>query len=318
MATSASVGASVVAVVGAKGAPGATTSVLALACGWPSAVLVVDADPAGGDIAAGWLGGRVGLDRGLLSFAAATRHATAPSPAELARHVVAVPDAPGVMVLPGLAHAGQAGGLDGRVWSRLTAAAAVPWPAASDSSPGSPDGSPAEARTVRVDLLVDCGRIGPETPWPLLSVAGAVLVVTRPTLRGVHHARHAVFGLRAEVGDVRRIGLLVCGPGPYEAAEVGRAVGLPARVVLPDDPGGAAVLSDGAAPGRGWSRTVLARAARSAVGPLADSAAAESLGAPTVGDYGTGAPNETIDRWSVEAAGPYPYPNRWSAGGGER
>jgi len=88
----------VVAVIGAKGAPGATTAAVALALCWPRPVLLADADPAGGDIAAaGFRRCRVG--RGLLSFAAATRHAPRATAAELAAHVAAVPDAPGVLLL---------------------------------------------------------------------------------------------------------------------------------------------------------------------------------------------------------------------------
>jgi len=265
----------VVAVVGAKGAPGATTSAVALALWWPHPVLVVDADPGGGDIAAGWLGGRVGLDRGLLSFAAATRHTDTPSVAELAAHVVGVPDAPRVLVLPGLAHAGQAGGLEPRVWTRLLSAATAPWPPAEPSAGEAGEGEAGEgAAGVRVDVLADCGRIGPATPWPLLASAGLVLLVTRPTLRGVHHARHALTALTAGIGDVRRVRLLVCGPGPYEPSEVGRAVGLHTAVTLPADAAAAQVLSDGVSPGRGWPRTLLARAAQAAARPVA--AAAEA------------------------------------------
>lgn len=259
-----------VAVVGAKGAPGATTSAVALALGWPRAVLLVDADPAGGDLAAGWLGGRVGLDRGLLSFAAATRHTDTPGVAELAAHVVGVPDAPRVLVLPGLAHAGQAGGLQAQVWTRLLAAATAPWPSAEPT----PDPGGEGAAGVRVDVLADCGRVGPVTPWPLLASAGVVLLATRPTLRGVHHARHALAALTAAIGDVGRVRLLVCGPGPYEPAEVGRAVGLEVAVTLPADATAAQVLSDGASPGRGWPRTLLVRAAQTAARPVA--AAAEA------------------------------------------
>lgn len=258
----------VVALIGAKGAPGATTSAVALALGWPRPVLLVDADPAGGDMAAGWLGGRVGLDRGLLSFAAATRHTDTPSVAELTAHVVGVPEAPGVLVLPGLVHAGQAGGLEPRVWTRLLSAGTAPWPAAE------PAADQPKAAGLRVDMLVDCGRVGPASPWPLLASAGVVLLATRPTLRGVHHARHAVAALSAGIGDLRRVRLLVCGPGPYEPTEIGQAVGLDLAVTLPVDAAAAQVLSDGASPGRGWARTVLLHAARTAAQPVAASAEA--------------------------------------------
>lgn len=257
----------VVAVVGAKGAPGATTSAVALALGWPRPVLLVDADPSGGDLAAGWLAGRVGLDRGLLSFAVATRHTDTPAAAELAGHVVSIPEALRVLVLPGLAHAGQSGGLEPRVWTRLLSAATGPWPASEAT---------ADESGVRVDVLADCGRIGPDTPWPLLASAGVVLLATRPTLRGVHHARYALAALTAGIGDVRRARLLVCGPGPYEAGEVGRAVGLKVAATLPADAAAALVLSDGASPGRGWPRTALARAAYTGARSVAS--AAEPLG----------------------------------------
>lgn len=300
-----------IALVGAKGAPGATTSVLALACGWPGPVLVADADLSGGDIAVGWLGGRVGLDRGLLSFAAATRHTNNPTAADLAQHVVAIPDVPGVMVLPGLAHAGQAAGLDGRLWGRLAAAAATPWPAAAATAPRTRGqeldrDDPRSSRTVLVDLLVDCGRIGVDTVWPLLAAAELVLVATRPALRSVVHARHAVAVLRAELGDVARVGLLVCGPGPYEPREVAQAIGVPARVVLPDDPDAAAALSDGAAT-RGGSRTVLARAARTATTSLAKTTASTALTSAAVTSQASGS-------WPLIA----PAPARPGSGGGVR
>jgi hypothetical protein len=318
-----------VAIVGAKGAPGATTSALALACGWPGPVLVVDADPAGGDIAAGWLGGRLELERGLLSFAAATRHLAAPAPADLLRHTVAVPDVPGVMVLPGLAHAGQAGGLDGRCWARLAAAAGTPaagsasatatghdGPPSDETKPAdapadAPSGPPADTPAeLVVDVLTDCGRIGVDTAWPLLIAAEVVLLATRPTLRGVHHARHAIAVLRREVSDVRRVELLVCGPGPYSVGEISRAVGVPPLIVLPDDPGAAAALSDGAATRgwtRGWARTALARAARTAAVSLArtaSSAPRNVASAPrtvaSMARTGAAVPDEGSDGWAPD------------------
>lgn len=283
----------VVAVLGAKGAPGATTSAVALALGWPRSVLLVDADPGGGDIAPGWLGGRIGLERGLLSFAAATRHTDASTVAELSPHVAGVPDAPRVMVLPGLAHAGQVGGLDTQVWTRLLTAATSPWPASQPATEQPAAGLPGAERPaadqggVRVDVLADCGRIGPGTPWPLIASAGLVLLVTRPTLRGVHHARHAAAAIAAEIGDARRVRLLVCGPGPYEAGQVARAVGVGVQVTLPADVPAAHALSDGSVGSggsRGWSRTALTRAAEAGARSVASAATVQApvpAGVPT-------------------------------------
>ena len=271
-----------VAVLGAKGAPGATVSAVALALRWPRPVLLADADLAGGDIGPGWLAGRVGAERGLLSFAATTRNAEvgAVTGAELAAHVTGVPDAPGVMVLPGLVHAGQAGGLTGQVWARLASAAATGWPAEGGTG------------LVRVDLLADCGRVSDRTPWQLVAACDVVLLATRPTLRGVHHARHAVAGVQAMVGDPSRVGLLVCGPGPYPPVEVGRVLGLPVRVALPADPGVAAALADGGELGRGWTRTMLARAAGSAARLLVAASPAPPAGSPSAAGV----------RWSTDAS----------------
>ena len=288
----------VVAVIGAKGAPGATTSVLALAVSWPRPALVVDADLAGGDVAAGWLAGRVGLDRGLLSFAAATRHAPRPTAPELAAHTVAVPDAPGVLLLPGLAHAGQAGALDEWVWARLLGAASWPWPAADPA---------AGAGLVRLDVLADCGRAGAGAPWPLVSAASAVLLVTRPTLRGVHHARHTRDLTQAALGDLGRVGLVVCGPGPYPAGEVARAVGLPLRAVLPDDPRAASVLSDGTTTAvRGWNRGRLGRAAATA---------ARALSAVVAAEPPASWPDQPSDGTTAAmTASPSSWPSSWAPG----
>jgi hypothetical protein len=131
-----------------------------------------------------------------------------------------------------------------------------------------------------VDLLADCGRICPVTPWPLIIAAGLVLLAVRPSLRGVQHARHAAATLSAVTSPVGgAVQLVVCGPGPYEPRAVGRAVGLPVAAVLPDDPRAAAVLSDGAPAGRGWERTALARTARSAARHLHHDLAAHDLAA---------------------------------------
>jgi len=46
----------------------------ALTLTWPRPVLLVDADPAGGDVVPGLLPGRVSTESGLLSWSVATRH----------------------------------------------------------------------------------------------------------------------------------------------------------------------------------------------------------------------------------------------------
>src|SRR5271170_6764721 len=88
-----------------KAAPGATTSTWALALAWPRPVLVVDADPAGGDMASGLLLGRTSLAGGVLSWSAAARRLSAVESAALvASHVTALPEASNVWVMPGFQH----------------------------------------------------------------------------------------------------------------------------------------------------------------------------------------------------------------------
>jgi len=70
-----------IAVAADKGAPGVTTTALALAAVWPRPVLLAECDPAGGDLvyrlpAAD--GGRLDQRRGLLSLAVAARRGLQP------------------------------------------------------------------------------------------------------------------------------------------------------------------------------------------------------------------------------------------------
>ncbi len=240
------------AVLDAKGAPGGTTAAVALALAWPGPVLLADCDPAGGDIAPGWLAGRAGTGRGLLSAVTATRHTPALDPATLAAHCVSVPEAGHLLVLPGLARAEQADALGGGDWARLAAAL---------HHLHKPD-------SVAVDVIADCGRIGPGTPWPLLTAADPVLLACRPTVRGVHHARAAAVLAADRLGRQTSLGLLLTGAGPYRPGDVARAVGLPVRAALPEDRPAAAQLSDGTGPGRNLGRSALLRAARTAAAAL--------------------------------------------------
>src|SRR5689334_17854056 len=93
-----------------KAAPGATTALWALALTWPQELFVIDADPAGGDVATGPLGGRAIGDRGLLSWSVASRPGALPgewtteslpgdAAALLAEHTVEPAERSGLRVL---------------------------------------------------------------------------------------------------------------------------------------------------------------------------------------------------------------------------
>jgi cellulose biosynthesis protein BcsQ len=60
---------SVIALCSASGAPGVTTTAVGLALLWPRPVLLVEADPAGGSVLAGWFRGQREYTQGLLDLA---------------------------------------------------------------------------------------------------------------------------------------------------------------------------------------------------------------------------------------------------------
>jgi len=233
-------------VAAGKSAPGATTSAWALALTWPGELLVVDCDPAGGDMAPGLLPGRVVADRGLLSWSAAARGGVPAmaAAAMFAAHAVALPERPQVWLVPGFTTATQSYSFTPQVWERLALALAR------------------SSTAIGRDSLVDAGRlVGDRAPWPVLRAADQVIVTVRPTVRSVHAAQDATQRLRHELGDLAKVVALVVGDGPYSAGEVAAALALPLAGALPYDRAAAQVLSDGAAGERGLHRSPLLRAA---------------------------------------------------------
>jgi hypothetical protein len=240
-----------IAMLSAKAAPGVTTSVALLASVWPGPVLVADADPCGGDIVPGWLGapfstGDVCRDRGVSSFAAETRHLGEGTPEMLAGHLQALPEVVNGSLLAGLAGSAQAHQVDIADWCRL---------AESLSALN-------RERAGEVDVLVDCGRIGVDTPWPLLTMADLVLLAVRPQRRFLCAAREAVATLRVLI-ESHRLGLAICGATAGREVEVQRALGLRVGLQLPDDQPTARVFSDGTGRGGRLRRTSLVRSAGS-------------------------------------------------------
>jgi len=94
--------------------PGVTTTALAMGSVWPSPVVVIDADPYGGDILAG-AGAVVEADRehNLLELLRLGRQGQIPQVLDSQITVLPI----GVPVVAGLAHPGQAGGLP---WTDLS------------------------------------------------------------------------------------------------------------------------------------------------------------------------------------------------------
>lgn len=235
----------ITAVVSGKAAPGVTTSTWALALTWPRPVVAVDADIAGGDMAAGLLAGRADLGRGLLSWVGATRRASTVDAARAVfEHAVLLPEAPQLFFLSGLHMPGQAAALESSSWARL--AAVLRGLAASNGC----------------DSVVDAGRLSDRSCWPLLASATRVLLTTGRSARSVHAARNAADLLVEQRGDLARVELLVVGDGPFAVSEISRELKLTVAGAMPADRDTASVLSDGApVPLRGLRRTPLLRRA---------------------------------------------------------
>ncbi len=237
-----------VSITSGKASPGATTSTWALALAWPRPVLAVDADPGGGDMAPGLLLGRTSLAGGVLSWSAAARRLSAVESAGLvASHVIALPEAPNVWIMPGFQHDHQAGSLDPGAWDRLGRALR------------------ALAADAGRDVLVDTGRLSDSSCWPVMKAADRLVLVSRQSGRSIHAGSNAAATLTAKLGDLSSVALLVIkDTGPYDSAAIARELRIPLIGELPNDPVAAAVLSDGATVGiGGLSRTKLLKAAAS-------------------------------------------------------
>ncbi len=245
-----------IALCSAKGAPGVTTSALALALSWPRPVVVAELDPAGGDVLAGY--GRAETAAGGLAELALAARRGGPA-GHLDDHLLRLDASGRARLLPGLGDPAVARHVD---WERLAAALA-----------SVEDGA--------VDVLADCGRLRAEHfPAAVTRRAAAVVVVSGSTLRAVRAAALAVADQRREgtgpAQGAAAVTALVVAPGePYGEKEIGEALGVPIVGALPRDAKAAGVLSDGAPAGRLFGQSALLRAARSTAARLADHAAAQ-------------------------------------------
>lgn len=253
----------VVTFLSAKGSPGVTTTALLAAALWPRPAVLLEADPAGGDLAARLPaadGGLLDTSRGVLPLLTAARRGL-DAAAVLAQTQPVVGGSRVVLGLSGPEQAAAAGA----GWAALAAAV----------------GELAEpAATIATDVLVDAGRVGAApVHLDLLRASDCVVLLVRPDTAAVLHARDRLrllgSALRRRDGLLPRTGVVVVGdPGrrPRDAAsavEVLRAVGpwVDDLGRLPHDPTGAGVFAG--TPVSRPERTALVRAGRALVDDLA-------------------------------------------------
>jgi hypothetical protein len=266
-----------VAVVSVKGSPGVTTLCVALAACWPDPTgsIVVEADPAGGDVAM-----RFGLGQspGLLSLAAAARGGVAAGRPDgerrgdaqlLWRHAQALPGNVAVVASP--PDAARARG--------ALAVLAAPDPAGG-LGPGPLLAAAAHPGAV---VVADCGRVDPGSPvMPLLRSADVMVLLT-----GAHADQLAHLARRIpEIGAWSRYPVLLLADRDrdrgHSIAAVARELGVAPLARVPFDPRGAGVLSGRRSVLRwhhsGPGRSLLGQSAREIADLLAPRATAPSAG----------------------------------------
>ena len=213
-----------VALVSAKGAPGVTTSALLLAALWPVAAVLVEADPAGGDLRlclSDSDGQPLRAETGLVSLLSAHTLSGVLADRRLLSHAQHLPG--GLPVLVGPGSPAQSEALRGQ-WPQLATALA----------------------TGLEGVVIDAGRTDGQrdTDLLLLRAADAVLVVCRGTLASIAHTRDllgrlATHGVSAQV--------LLVGSGA-QGDDARQAVGTEV-LLLPHDPTASAALM-----GQPWTR----------------------------------------------------------------
>ena len=286
-----------IAVAADKGAPGVTTTALALAAVWPRPVLLAECDPAGGDLVyrlPGEGGGRLDPRRGLLSLAVAARRDLQPT--QLWTHAQKLRG--GLDVLLGVTSAEQGAGLE-PLWGPVGSALA---------------GLP------QADVIADCGRLGPDGAYyDLLAHAAAVVLVTRPSLGEVVRLRDraaaVALAVRQRSGQDARVGVLVVADHRVFSralAEVRQVLG--AVSVL----GGIAFEARSAELLRGeWGgrldKSLLIRTAREVAGQLAGPPAVASGWAAAGGSAAAGG---RVTAGGPATAGGQAARGGWAAAGG--
>jgi MinD-like ATPase involved in chromosome partitioning or flagellar assembly len=209
---------SVVALASIKGSPGVTTAATAIAASWPAGrkVLLVEADPFGGDLAPRY---GVSVTGGLASLFAAARRTL--DPEAIWGHVHQLPG--GLPVLFGLTGVHQA------------VANEKAWPTIAKALAG-----------LDADVVVDAGRLLPHFAGgvrDILEAADTLMLLCEPTLEAIVHLRDALPGLVAEMRG-RQLLVLMTGSVGYSAADIGKTLQVTVGPTMPDDPVTAAALNN--------------------------------------------------------------------------
>lgn len=224
------------------GAPGVSTTALALAWVWPEVtdgrqVLLVDADPAGSALRDA-CPVHLAPEAGLISLAA---ESLPPDTTTLLRHAVEFDDARQRYLLPGVALPTQARSV------------APIWPAVLEAA--------RDLHVLGMDVIVDAGRWGHAlAPTVLVHEADEVLLIVEPTARASLAAAITVRELTAVRAPRSAPRVALRDSGPYTATEVTEALAAPVHVLANDARAAHLVLDR---PGTRPDRSALWRSVRS-------------------------------------------------------
>jgi len=239
---------SLVGLCSAHGSPGVTTTALVFAATWPEdrRCLLIEADPFGGVI-----GARYGLGDtpGLSSLAAGARGGL--DEEAVWRNVQQLPGGVPVLVGPGSADEAHAVLAD-------VAGVLADWCTTQTD----------------VDVIVDCGRIGPTSPVvEMLTRADTVMVLARGSLDQLRPAAHRLSALKAAGVEAS---LLLVGDSPYGSDEVAATLKTEVGGVIAWDPRTAAVLTGARGAVGDLRRSPLVRSAATLTDRLAGSLSGSS------------------------------------------
>ena len=249
-----------VAVASVKGSPMVTSFAVALAARWPTpGAVLVEADPAGGDLAF-----RFGYRRepGLSDLATDTR--LGGQEPELSAYTQRLPLGVDVVFAPPDQKTRQ-DAHDHRRDDETGESVQVVRMVVRNCL-----GLLRRAAGERL-VVVDVGRLGWDSPaMPLAAAADVLLLQSRPGLEAIDAVQVRRDRLLALPGMHASVRLVLAGKPPCPPEEIAKTVGLPLAGVIPEDRRGAAVLAGRARAGRGWTRLEFLRAARAIAWTLHD------------------------------------------------
>ena len=243
----------------AGGAPGVTTTALALAWVWPDVhpgrrPMLLDADPAGSGLHAMLLTVRDPAAMGLLALAA---RPGSPDAAAAVAACLGLDPGGSRLVMPGISEPLQAGSL-APVWAAWSELAF-------------------DLHGAGIDVIVDAGRVGHTgEPTAVFADADVLAVLCAPTLSSTVRTGAALRRL-TELRAPRSAPVVIAvGTHPYGPREVGNALGTDVLLVEADVRA-AAGLTEGYAPRGGGARSPLMRSARTLAARLMSDVSAEAM-----------------------------------------